>query len=90
MLTPPPPEIELMNGRGDLGQNLPPKLVNESECIAEQRAILTTTMTNAIALGRAGFGENLGEGGENNENLAQGNMVVKDPPQHNQEAKNSV
>ena len=36
-------------------------------------------MTNTIALGREEFRENLGEGGENNENLAKGNMVVKQP-----------
>ena len=48
----------------DWGQNLPPKLVNEYECIAEQRAILSSSMTNAVALGRAGFRENSGEGGE--------------------------
>ena len=53
-----------MNGRGDWGQNLPPRLVNKSECIAEQRAILASSMANTIALGREGFGENSGEEGE--------------------------
>ena len=76
-----PHEVVLMNGRGDWGQNLPPKIVIESECIAEQqRAILASSMTNAIAYGRAGSGENSGEGGENTENVAQGNLVVIDPP----------
>ena len=71
-----------MNGRGDWGQNLPPKIVIESECIAEQqRAILASSMmSQSITLGREGFGENSGEGGENNENMAQGNLVVTDPP----------
>ena len=73
-----------------MGRNLPPKLVSESECICKQRAILASFMTNAKAFGREGFRENSGEGDENNENLAQGNMVVTDPPQHNQEAKNSA
>ena len=77
-----PHEVELMNGRGDWGQNLPPKIVIESECIAEQqRAILASSMmSQSITLGREGFGENSGEGGENNENMAQGNLVVIETP----------
>ena len=63
-----------------LGAKSAPKLVTESECIAEQRAILASSMTNAIAFGGTGFRENLGEGGENTENLAQENLVVTHPP----------
>ena len=40
-----------------------------------------------LAYGRAGSGENSGEGGENTENVAKGNLVVIDRPQHRQEAK---
>ena len=41
------------------------------KCIAEQTAILASSMATAIAMGRKGFSENAGEGGENNENVAQ-------------------